>query len=65
MARLRDIKALQKFAAVHASIHNHYNHDRHPTTATYSSRTARPPWPSGVNLQSEKPGLWVLQFLSS
>ncbi len=30
MARFRDIKSLQKFAAVHASIHNHCNQDRHP-----------------------------------
>jgi putative transposase len=29
MARFRDIKTLQKFAAVHASVHNHFNHDRH------------------------------------
>ncbi len=29
MARFRDIKTLQKFAAAHASIHNHFNHDRH------------------------------------
>jgi putative transposase len=29
MARFRDIKTLQKFASVHASIHNHYNHERH------------------------------------
>ena len=29
MARFRDIKALQKFAAVHASYHNHFNHQRH------------------------------------
>ncbi len=28
-ARFRDVKTLQKFAAVHASIHNHFNHDRH------------------------------------
>ena len=28
MARFRDIKTLQKFAAVHASIHNHFNQDR-------------------------------------
>ena len=31
MARFRDIKTLQKFAAVHASIHNHFNHQRHLT----------------------------------
>ena len=29
MARFRDIKTLQKFAAVHASIHHHFNQDRH------------------------------------
>ncbi len=29
MARFRDMKTLQKFAAVHASIHNHFNQDRH------------------------------------
>ncbi len=29
MARFRDVKALQKFAAVHASFHNHLNQDRH------------------------------------
>ncbi len=29
MAHFRDIKTLQKFAAVHASIHNHFNQERH------------------------------------
>ncbi len=29
MARFRDIKTLQKFAAAHASIHNHFNLERH------------------------------------
>ncbi len=29
MAKFREMKTLQKFAAVHASIHNHFNHDRH------------------------------------
>ena len=28
MAEFRDIKALQKFAALHASIHNHFNRER-------------------------------------
>ncbi len=28
MARFRDIKTLQKFAAAHASIHNHFNQER-------------------------------------
>ena len=30
MAKFRDMKTLQKFAAVHASIHNHFNQERHP-----------------------------------
>ena len=29
MAQFRDIKTLQKFASIHASIHNHFNHQRH------------------------------------
>ena len=29
MARFRDIKALQKFTAVHASIHNYFNQQQH------------------------------------
>ena len=29
MAEFRDFKTLQKFAAVHASIHSHFNQDRH------------------------------------
>ena len=29
MARFRDIKTVQKFAAAHASIHNHFNQERH------------------------------------
>jgi putative transposase len=29
MAKFRDIKTLQKISAVHASIHNHLNLDRH------------------------------------
>ena len=29
MAKFRDMKTLKKFAAIHASIHNHFNQDRH------------------------------------
>ncbi len=29
MAKFGDMKTLQKFAAAHASIHNHFNQDRH------------------------------------
>lgn len=29
MIRFRQMKSLQKFASVHASLHNHFNHERH------------------------------------
>jgi putative transposase len=29
MLRFRQMKTLQKFATVHASVHNHFNHERH------------------------------------
>ncbi len=29
MSKFRDMKTLQKFSAAHASIHNHFNHQRH------------------------------------
>jgi putative transposase len=29
MAKFRDMKTFQKFSAAHASIHNHFNQDRH------------------------------------
>ncbi len=29
MARFRKVKTLQKFASIHASVHNHFNHERH------------------------------------
>ena len=29
MAKFRDLNTLQKLAAAHASIHNHFNRDRH------------------------------------
>ena len=29
MLRFRRMRSLQKFAAVHSSVHNHFNHERH------------------------------------
>ena len=42
MARFRDIKTLQKFSAIHASIHNHFNLERHLNSRDISktNRTA-------------------------
>ena len=31
MLRFRQMKTLQKFSSVHASVHNHFNKDRHLT----------------------------------
>ena len=31
MSKFRDIKILQKFTSIHASIHNHFNLERHLT----------------------------------
>ena len=53
MARFSDIKTLQKFAAVHASIHNHFNLTATSTAVIFSSKTVQPPWPSGVNWRPE------------
>ena len=29
MSKFQDVKTLKKFASIHASIHNHFNLDRH------------------------------------
>ena len=31
MSKFRDVKTLQKFASIHASIHNHFNLNRRKT----------------------------------
>ena len=42
MQRFRQMRSLQKFAAVHSSIHNHFNQDRHlnPRGTFKQARTA-------------------------
>ena len=40
MAKFRDMKTLQKFAAAHASIHNHFNLDRHLSDIFKQNRAA-------------------------
>ena len=53
MAKFRDIKTLQKFVSVHASIHNHFNLERHLNRRDISGKIAQPPRPSGVNWRPE------------
>jgi putative transposase len=41
MLRFRQMKTLQKFVSVHASVHNHFNHERHLVDRqTYKTRRA-------------------------
>jgi putative transposase len=41
MLRFRRMKTLQKFASVHVSVHNHFNHERHLVDRqTYKTRRA-------------------------
>lgn len=47
MQRFRQMKSLQKFASVHANVHNHFNQDRHLTdrqTYKASRSTALAEW---------------------
>jgi putative transposase len=48
MLRFRQMKTLQKFASVHANVHNHFNTERHLVDRPPTSSSARPPWPSGA-----------------
>ena len=42
MLRFRKMKTLQKLASIHASLHNHFNSERH----RIDRQTFRPPWSS-------------------
>ena len=54
MAKFRDSKTLQKIAAAHASIHNHFNQDRHLNSRDlFKQNRALPRSPSGVNSPRE------------
>ena len=59
MAKFRNIMTLQKFTSVHASIHVLFpgtsTRTATSTAEKSSSKTARPPWPSGVNRWPENP----------
>lgn len=58
MSKFRDIKTLQKFASAHASIHNHFNLDRHLNPRETFKKSAQPRWPSGVNWRHEARIKW-------
>jgi hypothetical protein len=45
---------LQKFVAVHGSVHNHFNAERPSTTDQASSSTVPLLWPSGAVSEGHK-----------
>ncbi len=49
MANFRDVMTLQKFASVHASIHNLSTTTVTSTAAPFSRKTDQPPWLNGVS----------------
>ncbi len=54
MQRFRRMRSLQKFAAVHSSVYNHFNQEDLSPAETPSSRLAAPLLPSGANLAWNK-----------
>lgn len=54
MLRLRQMKSLQKFASAHASLHNHFSHERHLAEREHTSSIAPPPWRSDNLLPAKR-----------
>jgi len=54
MLRFRRMRSLQKFAAVHASVSNHFNQERSRSRKPSSRPTAPPLLPSGAVLAQHK-----------
>ena len=54
MSKFRDVKTLQKFAAAHASIHNHFNLERHLTRRETFKQNRAQRWPNGVSWRRER-----------
>jgi hypothetical protein len=54
MAKFRDVKTLQKNAALHASIHNHFNQDRHLNRRDIFKQARSVALPSGDNWRPER-----------
>ena len=47
MLRFRQMKALQKFASIHANVHNHFSLERHLTDRQTYENDTQPHWLSG------------------
>ena len=54
MSRFRRMKTLQKFASIHANVHNHCNLERHLIDRTTYRNAAQPHWLSG-NQSRDRP----------
>ena len=53
MLRFLQMKALQKFASIDGSIHNHFHQAHHLVDCKTTSSVARPPKTSGVGVARE------------
>ena len=58
MMRFRRMKTLQKFTSVHASVHNHFNQDRHLISREEYKADAQPRWPRGGPSQPNPLAAW-------
>ncbi len=55
MLRFRQMKSLQKFASVHANVHNHFSSERHIVDRQTTRSAAQRRSPSGVNSPAKLP----------
>jgi len=53
VAKFKSVKPLQKFTAIHASIHNHFNQECHLYSRQDFKKISLPPWQNGGRLQLE------------
>ena len=53
MLRFRQMRSLQKFASVHASLHNHFAQERHLVDRPLTRQAAPPSWGRGRCLPPE------------
>jgi putative transposase len=65
MLRFRQLKTLQKFASVHANVHNHFSLERHLIDRQTYKTDAPPRWRNGRSSRAEptrqKPGVHLVE----
>ena len=58
MLRFRQMKTLQTFASVHASLHNHSIRNAISSIVKLIANAARPPWPNGSRSPTDRRRHW-------